>query len=865
MKQISIIQKSRSFFKHCKLYFDYWVLKGSNQKKITILLVLIIISVINGTLAFYKYRESDYFEKVELLDNSEKNWDKFRNYGVVVDAGSSGSRVQIYSWRDTNYLQTALFQYNLTFNQLDGVNDDGLPLIERGLREGDGWQYKINRGISTFQDTPTEVGPKHIKLLMDPILDIIPEEKIKSTPIYIYATAGMRLLPEDKRNAILSEACSYLKKNYDFLVDCSKQILNISGEEEGLYGWLGLNYLKNGFSSSINSQNNNNNILSSYGVLDMGGASTQIAYDVSQFIKGSLKNEENVISTNLHKINGQETTYNVYSTTFLGFGMNETRRRYIETLIKKGINYVLKNFDLQKNNKKDFYIDNIDNIKIIKRTNAKSPLPDQYPKKLNSEASSKSPLPPTSSNSNKETKPMSNEDHTKIIFNDEENIKDDNKEDDAIENVDKKIIKEDGLSGEFNIKLDTDTSDKYYELIIDDPCIPINAKQNEYKPIDMMALGKEYDISDWRIDIKGTGNLKQCLTDIYPLLNKTEPCEKEPCLFNGVHSPVTDFSKMPFFGISEYWYTSEDVNGLGGVYNYNQFYDAADEFCKTNWNILDANYKNGEYPLIYDEYLLLLSCFRRAWIMTVLHEGVGISKNPKFNKREIINAGSIYNTENSEIFDENIILNGNNNNNNNNNNNKRSNTAYNNNNNNNNTIRREEEKLVPFTSISQYNGYEVSWTLGVILNYICSTISESLDYIEYGNSKKFTFIVFFLGLTSLLSLIIVITLIIYYKYGNHRLQYTEILPLYDDNSGNKLNRYREIISLDNITSNAPKIKPSENFNTLRPYPKFNNHITSDLPFRVNSDLQQYISGDGTPNGLKRVNSFTVMKKNHEYI
>eukprot|EP00833_Pecoramyces_ruminatium_P007722 jgi/Orpsp1_1/1181754/evm.model.c7180000078468.1 len=201
--------------------------------------------------------------------------------------------------------------------------------------------YLIFKGISTFQDTPSDVGPKHIKLLIDPILNIVPAEKVSSTPIYIYATAGMRLLPEDKRKAILTETCSYLKENYDFLVDCSKQILNISGKEEGLYGWLGLNYLKNGFSSSAISHNkiNGKNILLSYGVLDMGGASTQIAYDVSQFIKGSLKNEESIISTDLHKIDGQKTTYNVFSTTFLGFGMNETRRRYLEALVKKGIDY----------------------------------------------------------------------------------------------------------------------------------------------------------------------------------------------------------------------------------------------------------------------------------------------------------------------------------------------------------------------------------------------------------------------------------------------------------------------------------------------------------------------------------------------
>jgi len=457
---------------------------------------------------------------------------------------------------------------------------------------------------------------------------------------------------------------------------------------------------------------------------------------------------------------------------------------------------------------------------------------------------------------------MSNENNSKTIINKEDNKNeennnddddDNNKNDETIINEEKKIIKENGLNGEFNIKLDKNTSDKYYELIIDDPCIPVDAKQNEFKPIDMVALEKDYDISDWRIDIKGTGDFEQCLTDLYPLLNKTVPCEKEPCLFNGVHSPVTDFSNMPFFGISEYWYTSHDVHKQGGVYNYDKFYSAAKELCKTNWLNLDKNYKNGNYPLIYDEYLLFLSCFRSAWIMTVLHEGIGISKNPSFKKRDFMDFNNlIYNTDNSGLTNENDILS---------NKKKRNNVVKNN---------EEEESnkevLVPFTSINKYKGYEVSWTLGVILNYICSTINESLDNINFGNNKKFTLTVFFFSTISIITFIIIIALILYSKYGGKHLQYTEILPIYDDNSNNKFkNRYREVISLDNITSNTLNYKPTENFTSMKPNTKITNIKTNELPFRVSSDLQQYLSGQGTPNELKRVNSFTAMKKDHEVV
>ena len=160
---------------------------------------------------------------------------------------------------------------------------------------------------------------------------MVPAELVPFTPIFLLATAGVRLLPELERNALLKEICSYTRSKTDFLLpDCDLHIQVIPGETEGLYGWVAANYLLGGFDAP--ERHNHGKGHHTYGFLDMGGASAQIAFAPNATEADAHADDLKLLR--LRNVNGAVGEYKVYSTTWLGFGVNEARKRYVEALIE---------------------------------------------------------------------------------------------------------------------------------------------------------------------------------------------------------------------------------------------------------------------------------------------------------------------------------------------------------------------------------------------------------------------------------------------------------------------------------------------------------------------------------------------------
>ena len=168
-------------------------------------------------------------------------------YAILFDAGSSGTRMEIYRFMASGP--------SLQPSEVIKLSPD---------------PDKVKPGISDLA-----VAPSQVEAYMTPLLEsakkVIPQDTQAFTPIFLLATAGMRLLPEDEANAIVNEVRKLFndKAKCPFLFKDDNDAKIIKGKVEGIYSWVTVNFLAGVFNTNHES----------YGSLDLGGASHQNSWD----------------------------------------------------------------------------------------------------------------------------------------------------------------------------------------------------------------------------------------------------------------------------------------------------------------------------------------------------------------------------------------------------------------------------------------------------------------------------------------------------------------------------------------------------------------------------------------------------------
>ena len=200
------------------------------------------------------------------------------HYAVVLDAGSSGTRAYLYSWPDHSGDKHELLK-------ISPLLQDGEPMVK-----------KTTPGLSSLGETPDNTF-EYIRPLLMFASDNIPKEKHKETPLYILATAGMRLLEKEKQEAVLTNLRKGINENFEFYFP-NGHLEIISGKQEGIYQWLAINYVLGKFQHAEHAAQNEELVAveplhssrdteslvfrpRTVGALDMGGASMQVAMEMT--------------------------------------------------------------------------------------------------------------------------------------------------------------------------------------------------------------------------------------------------------------------------------------------------------------------------------------------------------------------------------------------------------------------------------------------------------------------------------------------------------------------------------------------------------------------------------------------------------
>jgi len=230
--------------------------------------------------------------------------------GLLIDAGSGGSRLHIYRWAPRLF--------------------DKVPPPITYPTPDEKYTGRMNVGIATIATLPKTARGAAVAAHLAPLIDFAKqqvggdESDFGGFPFYFKGTGGLRELAIDDREDIMGWVRIHLSdRTFNPFYFQSEMARVISGEEEAIFSWVAMNFLLGNLltaSEGIGEAFTNNSI----GTLDLGGSSTQIAFFVPT----------QDISEGLYKLQiGGNKHWNVYTKSFLQFGVVSARKRHLGLLV----------------------------------------------------------------------------------------------------------------------------------------------------------------------------------------------------------------------------------------------------------------------------------------------------------------------------------------------------------------------------------------------------------------------------------------------------------------------------------------------------------------------------------------------------
>ncbi|CAF1130295.1 unnamed protein product [Rotaria sordida] len=255
------------------------------------------------------------------------------NYGIVFDAGSSHTEMFVYYWPadKSDGLGTTSTVNEYFVCPLMAVN------ITDPIKQGEFIKLKA---ISDFEQHLDSLVDYFQPCLTKAILKI-PSNRHKVSPIFLGATAGMRLtlLRNATRAKQVLETIREIFSNTPFQFVVARQVRILTGMEEAVDGWITTNLLLEKFKhrharrSQLEGPKSEDEF-DPYmvGVLDLGGASTQVTFTYKDNVNNESIPDEFTTSISLF-----DTVYNPYAHSYLCWGKHEALKRYRARLLNAAL------------------------------------------------------------------------------------------------------------------------------------------------------------------------------------------------------------------------------------------------------------------------------------------------------------------------------------------------------------------------------------------------------------------------------------------------------------------------------------------------------------------------------------------------
>uniref|UniRef100_A0A7M4FYV1 Ectonucleoside triphosphate diphosphohydrolase 2-like n=1 Tax=Crocodylus porosus TaxID=8502 RepID=A0A7M4FYV1_CROPO len=212
-------------------------------------------------------------------------------YGIVLDAGPSHTTLFIYQWSAKKENNT-------------GVVSEHSTCTVQGP------------GISNYSTCPQEAG-NSLKACLKQAMEAIPEQQHSQTPVYLGATASMRLLNLTNpalSDALLAAVTSMLKSYpFDF-----RGVKILSSQKEGVFLWAAVNYLLENFIKYAWTGHWIQSRKGTVGVMTLRRDFLQMTFT----LKGESQDPEKEVMLQLYG-----HTYKVNTHSFLCYGRDQVLKR----------------------------------------------------------------------------------------------------------------------------------------------------------------------------------------------------------------------------------------------------------------------------------------------------------------------------------------------------------------------------------------------------------------------------------------------------------------------------------------------------------------------------------------------------------